>query len=424
MGDLATEQVSQCRPFQYLSLDIMGPFTVKGLGGFSRKTFKVWAIVLVCLASKAVSSWALKDYGTDAFLMAFMNHVSVYGPPSLVITDRGSQIRAAADVSPNWDSIQHETASRGTAWRFVPAATPWRNGLSERIIGLMKRSLVRQVNSGALIDFAQLEALLLRVAALMNSRPLSARSFTEEDFMAIMPRDLLLGASPGGPGEGFAEQERMDEQDHRLARMVKGVEEKVKLWWTHFFHDVFPLLIPRRAMMERQANLQVGDIVLVRYVSKFGRDAFRLARIVRVHPDKHGAVRTVTVWLRNRAKAPRERAEACRQGVTELKTPVQRLVLILPAEDQPMEVLDKLRSEAGADQAVVSPSSPLHTSPAPCPGSPQHTSPAPASPGQEVVPPPLPQRLGGRARAAQSRELALSRNLSPARPGGRKMRRL
>ena len=81
----------------------MGPFTVKGLGGFARKTFKVWAIVLACLATKAVSCWAMRDYGTDAFLLAFNNHISIYGSPSLVITDRGSQIRAAAAQEPSWD---------------------------------------------------------------------------------------------------------------------------------------------------------------------------------------------------------------------------------------------------------------------------------------------------------------------------------
>merc|ERR1711867_185759 len=196
MGDLAAEQIMQCRPFQYLSLDLMGPFLVKGLGGFSRRTFKVWAAVMVCLATKAVSVWAMKDYSTDAFLLALQSHMAIYGSPSLVVTDRGTQIQAAAHQSPNWDQVQHQTAPGGTAWRFVPPATPWRNGLSERIIGLLKRTLVRQVNSGELLDFVQLEVLLHKAASILNSRPLSARSFTDTDFMAITPRDLLLGAAP------------------------------------------------------------------------------------------------------------------------------------------------------------------------------------------------------------------------------------
>ena len=255
--------------------------------------------------------------------------------------------------------------------------------------------------------------------------------------MAITPRDLLLGASPGGPGIEFDEQARMDEDEHRLAKVVRGVEAKVRLWWARFFDDVFPLLIPRRAMVARQANLEVGDIVLVRYVAKYGRDAFRLARIVRLHPDRHGIVRTVTVWLRNRARAPRESAEECGQGVVELKTPVQRLVLILPAEDQPQEILARLRGQmAGlpADGASSPHTQDTALSPA--------ASPLPRQEGmgdtlpdlepqpevgvgpQVEVEPPLPQRLRSRQRArAQGGELALPYNLSPPRPGGRKIGR-
>ena len=192
-------------------------------------------------------------------------------------------------------------------------------------------------------------------------------------------------------------------------------------------------------MRERQQNLEVGDIVLVRYVAKYGRDAFRLARVVKLHPDRHGSVRTVTVWLRNRARAPREGAEACGQGVVELKAPVQHLVLIHPAEDQPEEVLSKLRRETGAQPAgePLSPREPgLHSESPPEPeqgeleGTPRaqgeqgqaSTSPLPRG---EAALPPLPQRVGRRQRAGvHSRELALPYKLSPARPGGRKIGRI
>ena len=137
------------------------------------------------------------------------------------------------------------------------------------------------------MDFAQLGAVLHRAAALLNDRPLSARSFTQHDFLAITPRDLLLGMAPSLGVQDFMEQERMEEQPHRLARRVEQVEEKVRLWWEKFANDVFPLLVPRRTMQHRHESPEVGDIVMVRYASKVGRSKFRLGRVIRLHPDKH-----------------------------------------------------------------------------------------------------------------------------------------
>ena len=219
--------------------------------------------------------------------------------------------------------------------------------------------------------------------------------------------------------------------------------------------------------MDRHPNVQLGDIVLVRYAAKYGRDGFGLARIVDLHPDRHGVVRTVTVWLRNRRQAGREPAETCGRGVVKLVTPVQRLVTILPAEDQPQELIDGLRVgpvveegrgdggqevEARAPELEVEPEvgmgSPNLGSQGEVPevspernedpldedlvaGQDEHQRGAqrplrvqvPASPPlivDDVAPPPLPQRARPR-RGVPPRD-PLQR-LSPVRPGGRVIRR-
>merc|ERR1712101_42076 len=102
----------------------------------------------------------------------------------------------AAETSPNWDTVQHQTAPTGTAWKFVPPGTPWRNGRSERMVQMVKRSLLRELSGGRLLDTLQAQSLLHRVAEVINCRPLTARSFSVDDFAAISPRDLLLGSSP------------------------------------------------------------------------------------------------------------------------------------------------------------------------------------------------------------------------------------
>ena len=170
MGELTPETVEQSRPFQYVILDLLGPLMVRGMGPDRRRTFKAWAVVIVCASTKALSIWPLQDYSTRGFMTAFTCHTSIYGNPSLVTSDQGSQLKGAAGEMPDWATVQFQTAPTGTAWRFVPPQAPWRVGLAERMVGLLKRSLSLQLNAGELLNYAQLGAALLRIASILNGR--------------------------------------------------------------------------------------------------------------------------------------------------------------------------------------------------------------------------------------------------------------
>ena len=100
-------------------------------------------------------------------------------------------------------------------------------------------------------------------------------------------------------------------------------------------------------MKDRHPNLQVADIVLLKYSVKYGKDRFRLARILDVRADAHGVVRTVVIGIRNRRLAVREPPGTCRAGLVEMEAPVQRLILILPAQEQPEEIVRPLLERAG-----------------------------------------------------------------------------
>ena len=43
------------------------------------------------------------------------------------------------------------------------------------------------------MDYHQFAAVLSTVAAILNSRPLSIRTTPDDDYLAISPRDVLLG---------------------------------------------------------------------------------------------------------------------------------------------------------------------------------------------------------------------------------------
>ena len=79
--------------------------------------------------------------------------------------------------------------------------------------------------------------------------------------------------------------------------------------------------------------MTAGDIVLLKYDAKFSRDRYRLAKVMEVHPDSAGVVRTVTVGLRSRHM--KEKLLPYRsKPLTTFQVGIQRLVIVLPKEEQ------------------------------------------------------------------------------------------
>ena len=232
---------------------------------------------------------------------------------------------------------------------YSPRGCPWRNGTAERAVGLAKTTLQHQLKRDKNLNYAQMDELFLRVANIINSRPTGVRMLTEEVYHPITPNNLLLGRASGPIKEPEDDLEDIQEGGNAEAnRLLTAQEELCEKWWTKWSEVAFPLLAPRKKWSQVHRNVQVGDIVLLRYDSKLSRARYRLAKVVLIHPDDCGVVRTVTVNLRPRHK--REKALPYKSKVmTEFPVAVQRLVVIVPKEEQ-SEL--QPREKGGEDQQI------------------------------------------------------------------------
>ena len=146
--------------------------------------FKCWGVLFVCLGTKAVSIWAAPTYSTKDFILCYHKQTNIYGDPKVVISDHGSQLIAASEDLIDWKKIAHDTAPKGTTWQFSPKGCPWRNDMAERCIGLAKKVLMQVVNKHQTLNFAELEGTFLKVAKILNQRRLTARHYTEDNYVA------------------------------------------------------------------------------------------------------------------------------------------------------------------------------------------------------------------------------------------------
>ena len=320
-----------------------------------RRSFKVWGLLYTCLSTKSVAIWACPGYSTDAFLTTHRKQTSIYGEPRLVMSDHGSQLVKAAKQLIDWNVVTSQTSRSGTKWVFTPKGCSWRNGQAERAIGMAKKTLLHQLASNQSLDFAQLDSLFAKTAHILNSRPLGVRNFSEDNFHAITPNDLLLGraASTTFNQENLLTEEELGKEIN-VDRHLSAVEELTQKWWKEWISVAFPLLAPRRKWQQQHRNLSEGDIVLLKYDKKLGPAKFRLARVLAVHPDVHGVVRTVTIGLRDQRK--KERWNRCAGTLTEMPVGIQRLVVVLPVEEQVMT--ESISVQGGLDMQIAETESP------------------------------------------------------------------
>ena len=189
----------------------------------------------------------------------------------------------------------------------------------------------------------------------MNSRPIYARwgsrGCSDTDFLtALTPNMLLTGrANTVVPVRNYADS------DKPLFRL-QYVEETVAQWWEQFKLQNFSSLVPRQKWFSERRNICIGDIALIKYEGKSKPGTFRLGVVREVEMSPDGLVRTVIVEY----SLLSEISEADRHnyvGITKKKIPlpVQRLVLILPVEEQFSSVEgEKADTAAPLDEVNIS----------------------------------------------------------------------
>lgn len=341
MAPLPSHLTVPCPVFTNIGLDLMGPFTIRKVGSGkttrgNQGTFKCWGLVILCLNTKALRLYAICGYSTLEFLLSYEQFTSDHGFPAYVHSDRGSQLVSAAKEveSPDydWDRIVTATGSQ-TTWEFCPSGAQFRNGATEAFVKKVKRSLEHTYGNKNL-NLQEFNTALKRVASILNARPIYAkmgpRGGVDPDFIQpITPNMLLLGRSNADIPLRIYE-----DNDAPLARL-DYVSEVEALWWNQFKVQAFSSLVPTYRWREAQRNVCPGDVVLIFYTSKSKAGEYRLGRVVTVETDGDSLVRTCVVKYSLLQHLP-EKQRLEYRGVTEkfIRVAVQRLVMILPVEEQ------------------------------------------------------------------------------------------
>ena len=201
--------------------------------------------------------------------------VSLRGCPAIIHCDKGCQLQAAWEYFKNW------SVSQSIQLKITPAEGQHQDGLSERLIKSIKKTLLHTIGSNVL-SFSVLQIVFFEVASIVNSRPIGIISGSGPTWPdQITSHHLILGGNNSEEAIGPFDYTR------NVNTRFEFLQKLVHSWWEKWCECVLPSLVPSYKWLIHHFNVKVGDICLIKYRRDF-RGVNRLGMVVEVIYPKYG----------------------------------------------------------------------------------------------------------------------------------------
>jgi hypothetical protein len=315
MADLPKDRTVAGKPaFSHVGVDYFGPFEIKR----GRTVHKRYGVIFTCFNTRAIHLEVAYSLDTDSCINSIRRFIARRGPIESIRSDNGTNLvgaqRELQEEIQRWNlsKIGKSLQQNGIKWDFNPPAGSHFGGVWERLIRSVRKILyaLLQEHAGRIDDEA-LQTLFCETEHILNNRPITSVSDDPNDLEALTPNHFLMLRSSDSPPPGLFTVE-----DNYVRRKWRQVQHLTNMFWKRWVKEYLPLLQKRQKWLKPQRNICIDDVVLV--VDNAPRNSWSMGRILSVHKDKKGFVRTATVRTRS----------------TTLQRPIDKLCLIFEADIQ------------------------------------------------------------------------------------------
>ncbi|XP_059225279.1 uncharacterized protein LOC131997762 [Stomoxys calcitrans] len=299
MAALPPERCVFSPPFTNTGVDFAGPFEIKTSKLRNAKLVKGYAVIFVCLATRAIHLETCSALSSEAFLAAFDRFVGRRGYPAKVFSDNGTNFVGANRILRNEYKSFLKTAEKdlvdkynihGFSWHFIPPQAPHMGGLWEAGVKSVKTHL-KKVAGNLKFTFEEFSTLLIRIEGILNSRPISSMSETPSELLALTPGHFLKGSPLVAIPEEHTDNISLINRWQRLKVLQLHF---AKRWKNEYISE----LQKRYKWKTAQSNLNEHDLVVIRD-DDLPPTEWRLGRVVRVYIGKDLKVRVADVRTQN-----------------------------------------------------------------------------------------------------------------------------
>uniref|UniRef100_A0A914YWB7 Integrase catalytic domain-containing protein n=1 Tax=Panagrolaimus superbus TaxID=310955 RepID=A0A914YWB7_9BILA len=306
MPSLPSCRIIKTKPFENTGIDYCGPFKIKG------GKEKSWIILFTCFTTRLVHLEPVTSMASDDFLSAFRRFIARRGAPQYILTDNAKQFKTTASTLDNiWKNAIidkkaiHYFNENGITWDFITERAPWKGGLYERLVALVKNAIKHALGQTTL-TFNDFWTFLSEVESSINSRPLtyvhSNESFVIRPIDFICPKihtNLPPTPSDDRSGDPSFMPPNVDGGEGLAERYFKTMEYLDK-FWENWSKDYLNLLRERnndqhknlRGSLQREPIL--NETVLV-YEPDSPRGLWRKAAITKLLKGSDANVRSVEI---------------------------------------------------------------------------------------------------------------------------------
>jgi hypothetical protein len=283
MADLPKYRFEQpLQAFAKTGLDFAGPFHIKQ--GRAKHRLKSYILVFTCLQTRAVHLEATHDQSTSSVLNSFSRFIDMRGMPTEFLSDNWKSFTSPEKELQTWvrdldeDLLIRQTCANAT-WRFTPPYGPHHGGIYETMVKATKRAF-SSLFTEADLNMDEFRTALCRVAALLNSRPIT-RVKDENSIQILTPNHFLIGRLGGAVAT--------EDLDNPVERWKK-IHSIINKFWKQFLCEYIPLLSKRGKWHTAKENIQVGEVVL-QLDPNTPRGQWKLAVVEEIFPSNDGKVR-------------------------------------------------------------------------------------------------------------------------------------
>ena len=339
MAPLPADRVTSGHPWQVTGVDMMGHFDIKKKG--SRARHKAYIALFTCFKTRAIHMEVVESMNADSFMLALQRFCARRPGLQKLVSDNGSnfvgakniiiketnevqeidrrtrrQVKELSAVCHNSDrkvasntmlDISEKARPRllnmGLEWEFLPPYASHYAGVWERLVGLVKKHLVK-VLTGDTIHLETFTTVVTRVEAAVNRRPLTTMSTDPRDDSALTPENFLVPAAAGIVTADITSETEPSKADE-LRHHFKHSDSLLDSFWKKWQKDYINTLANRSKWTRTTTNLAVDDVVLI-VDQSLKRKLWEMGRIVGVdHAEEH--VRKVDIRREDGSVIKRDR---------------------------------------------------------------------------------------------------------------------
>ena len=288
-------------PFYNCQMDIVYGFVGQPYKN-SNKTFKIYALVIVCLLTSATNILVLEGMETQDVVTALERHSSHYGVPMEVFVDNGSQLVALQSVTFQLRDVDaYLYDATGMRVSVSTAKAHEERGRVESKVKAIRSFLERSgVKSGLPMTTIQWETMFAKAANALDDLPIAkgnSSNVSDLGFDVLSPNRLKLGRNNFRSLQGSMDIKAGHLPSALLTRNRKITSTFIQLLLDRAHHFQ---LKPNKWTESSERGAQVDDIVIfVHTDAGKGSDtdtAWKLGKVTAVSESK------VTVMYAAKAK--------------------------------------------------------------------------------------------------------------------------